>query len=84
MRKYETKEANEAFLLSLSLFNENLDAKEYIKKLYAISNQIKDNYFIFKIPKKKRRDKNNLCSELYSKIYSKTNFRKTSKRKIYF
>ena len=52
MRKYETKEANEAFLLSLSLFNENLDAKEYIKKLYAISNQIKDNYFIFKIPKK--------------------------------
>lgn len=52
MQKYETKEANEAFLLSLSLFNENLDAKEYIRKLYAISNQIKENYFVFKIPKK--------------------------------
>lgn len=31
MQKYETKEANEAFLLSLSLFNGNLDAKEYIR-----------------------------------------------------
>lgn len=41
-----------AFLLSLSLFNENLSSKAYIRKLYAIANSIEDNYYIFTIPKK--------------------------------
>ena len=44
-----TKECNE-FLLSLHLFNCN-DKKKYINTLYAISNNIKSNYHIFKIKK---------------------------------
>ncbi len=52
MQKKEIQNEAEAFLLSLSLFKENLDIKEYIKRLYAISNRIEDNYFVYKIPKK--------------------------------
>ena len=52
MQKKEIQNEAEAFLLSLSLFKENLDTKKYIKRLYAISNRIEDNYFVYKIPKK--------------------------------
>ncbi len=45
-------EETKAFLLSLSLFNEKLTEKDYMRKLYAIANQIKDNYYIYEIPKK--------------------------------
>lgn len=45
-----TKECND-FLLSLNLFN-CFDKKKYIKTLYSISNNIEDNYSIFKIKKR--------------------------------
>lgn len=45
-----TKECND-FLLSLNLFNCS-DKKKYIKTLYSISNNIEDNYSIFKIKKR--------------------------------
>lgn len=45
-----TKECND-FLLSLNLFNCS-DKKKYIKTLYSISNNIEDNYRIFKIKKR--------------------------------
>ncbi len=44
------KECNE-FLLSLQLFNCN-DQKKYLKTLYSISNNIENNYHIYKIKKK--------------------------------
>lgn len=44
------KECNE-FLLSLNLFDCNSDEK-YIRTLYSISNNIKDNYKIYKIKKR--------------------------------
>lgn len=52
MEEKEIQTANEEFLLSLSLFKDKLDIKEYMKRLYAISNQVEDNYFLYKIPKK--------------------------------
>ena len=45
-----TKECNE-FLLSLNLFNCNNEEK-YIRTLYSISNNIKDNYKVYKIKKR--------------------------------
>jgi len=45
-----TRECNE-FLLSLNLINCN-DKKKYIKTLYSISNNIENNYKIYKIKKK--------------------------------
>lgn len=45
-----TKECNE-FLLSLNLFDCNNEEK-YIRTLYSISNNIKDNYRIYKIKKR--------------------------------
>ena len=45
-----TKECNE-FLLSLNLFNCK-DEKKYIKTLYSISNNIENNYKIYKIKKR--------------------------------
>lgn len=45
-----TKECNE-FLLSLNLFNCK-DSKKYIKTLYSISNNIENNYRIYKIKKR--------------------------------
>ena len=51
MWKYtSTKDCNE-FLLSLHLFNCH-DEKKYINTLYAISNNIENNYRIFKIKKR--------------------------------
>ena len=44
-----TKECND-FLLSLNLFNCK-DEKKYIKTLYSISNNIENNYRIYKIKK---------------------------------
>ena len=44
------KECNE-FLLSLQLFKCN-DQKKYIKILYSLSNNIENNYYIYKIKKK--------------------------------
>ena len=45
MWKYLTDDLYKDFLLSLNL----VDSKTYIKKLYAISNNIEDNYKVFKI-----------------------------------
>lgn len=45
MEEKEIQTANEEFLLSLSLFKDKLDIKEYMKRLYAISNHIFKNKF---------------------------------------
>ena len=66
-----TKECNE-FLLSLHLFNCN-DKNKYINTLYAISNNIKSNYRIFKI--KKRNGK-------YRTIYEPNELLKNIQRQI--
>ena len=47
MWKYLTDDLYKEFLLSLNL----VDSELYIKKLYAISNNIEDNYKVFKIKK---------------------------------
>lgn len=51
MKKYLTKELSNDFLLSLSLCDGPTD-EFIIKKLYAISNNIENNYHILKIKKK--------------------------------
>ena len=51
MWKYTTKELCNEFLLSLHLFTCN-DKKKYLKVLYAISNNIENNYKIHKIKKR--------------------------------
>lgn len=50
MWKYINKEKCNEFLLSLHLINYN-NEKQYLKTLYTISNNIEDNYKIFKIKK---------------------------------
>ena len=52
MWKYITKEQTEEFLLSLNLIDSKLIDKEKIKMLYSISNNIENNYKIFKIKKR--------------------------------
>jgi len=66
-----TKECN-AFLLSLNLFNCK-DKKKYIKTLYSISNNIENNYKIYKI--KKRNGK-------YRSIYEPTSLLKNIQKQI--
>ena len=51
MWKYLTKEQSQEFLLSLLLIKEP-NPKKYLQKLYAISNNIKNNYRIIHIPKR--------------------------------
>ena len=50
MWKYIGKKETNEFLLSLHLFDYK-DDKQYLKTLYSISNNIKDNYKIYKIKK---------------------------------
>lgn len=52
MWKYITKEQTEEFLLSLNLLDNKLNDKDKINKLYSISNNIENNYKIFKIKKR--------------------------------
>lgn len=52
MWKYITKSQTLEFLLSLNLIEDNLNDKEKLIKLYSISNNIENNYKIFKIKKK--------------------------------
>lgn len=52
MWKYITKEQCNQFLLSLNLINGD-DSLDIIKKIYSISNNIQNNYKIFKIKKRK-------------------------------
>ena len=52
MWKYINKSQINEFLLSLDLIDNKLIDKEKIKKLYAISNHIEDNYRVFKIKKR--------------------------------
>ena len=54
MWKYITKSQTLEFLLSLNLLDLNLTDEEKIKKLYSISNNIENNYNIFKIKKRKK------------------------------
>jgi len=51
MWKYLTKEMSNEFLYSLHLLDIDIE-KEYFRKLYSISNNIKDNYKVFKIKKR--------------------------------
>ncbi len=51
MWKYINDSQIKEFLLSLFLINESND-KKHLKKLYAISNNLKSNYIIYKIKKK--------------------------------
>ena len=51
MWKYIGKKECNEFLLSLNLFDCNNEEK-YIRTLYSISNNIKDNYRIYKIKKR--------------------------------
>lgn len=51
MWKYTNKDSCNQFLLSLHLLD-NKDDKDYIKKIYAISNNIENNYEIYKVKKK--------------------------------
>ena len=73
MWKYITKEQTEEFLLSLNLIDSKLIDKEKIKMLYSISNNIENNYKIFKI--KKRNGK-------YRTIYEPSYTLKNIQRKI--
>jgi len=52
MWKYITKEQTKEFLLSLNLIDDKLSDKEKINMLYSISNNIENNYRIFKIKKR--------------------------------
>ena len=66
-----TKECNE-FLLSLNLFNYK-DEKTYIKTLYSISNNIENNYKIYRIKKRNGKyrtiyEPNYLLKHIQSKI----------------
>ena len=72
MWKYLTKEMSNEFLYSLHLLDIN-NEKEYFRKLYSISNNIKDNYKVFKI--KKRNGK-------YRKIYEPSDTLKHIQRVI--
>lgn len=51
MKKYLTKETCNSFLLSLNLC-EGRNNQEILKKLYSISNNVENNYQVFKIPKR--------------------------------
>lgn len=51
MYAYTTKEQCNEFLLSLNLIDDNTNNKEKIRKLYSISNNIENNYRIYKIKK---------------------------------
>ena len=52
MWKYITKKQINEFLLSLNLLEDNLNDKDKINKLYSISNNIENNYKVFKIKKR--------------------------------
>ena len=52
MWKYINKQDINNFLLSLNLIDNKLIDKDKIKKLYSISNNIEDNYRVFKIKKR--------------------------------
>ena len=52
MWKYITKSQTLEFLLSLNLIDDKLSDKEKINMLYSISNNIENNYRIFKIKKR--------------------------------
>ena len=52
MWKYIDKSKTNEFLLSLDLIDNKLIDKDKIKKLYSISNNIEDNYKVFKIKKR--------------------------------
>lgn len=67
-----TKEQSKQFLLSLNLINSN-NHKEYLNKLYSISNRIENNYKVYKI--KKHNGK-------YRTIYSPNPLLKNIQRKI--
>ena len=58
MWKYIGKEECNEFLLSLKLFNCK-DKKKYLNTIYSISNNIENNYKIYKIKKKNYYIKNN-------------------------
>lgn len=66
-----TKECND-FLLSLKLFNCK-DEKKYIKTIYSISNNIKNNYKIYKIKK---------INDKYRTIYEPNSLLKNIQRQI--
>lgn len=51
MWKYITKEDCNKFLLSLNLIDSKLNDKEKIKLIYSISNNIENNYKVYKIKK---------------------------------
>lgn len=73
MWKYITKDQTKEFLLSLNLINNKLNDKEKIQKLYSISNNIENNYKVFKI--KKRNGK-------FRTIYEPNHTLKSIQRKI--
>ncbi len=52
MWKYINKEQCKQFLLSLNLIDDDINDEEKIRILYSISNNIKNNYMIYKIPKR--------------------------------
>ena len=52
MWKYITKDQINEFLLSLNLLEDKLTDKEKLNKLYSISNNIENNYKIFKLKKR--------------------------------
>lgn len=52
MWKYITKDQINKFLLSLNLLEDKLSDKEKLNKLYSISNNIENNYKVFKIKKR--------------------------------
>lgn len=66
-----TKECNE-FLLSLNLFNCK-DEKKYLKTIYSISNNIENNYKVYKIKKR---------SEKYRTIYEPNSILKQIQKNI--
>ena len=69
MWKYIGKEECNEFLLSLKLFNCK-DKKKYLNTIYSISNNIENNYKIYKIKKKN--------GKFTFKAYSKANISKNS------
>ena len=73
MWKYITKEKTNKFLLSLNLIDNKLSDKEKLNMIYSISNNIENNYKVFKI--KKRNGK-------YRTIYEPNYILKNIQKKI--
>ncbi len=70
MKKYLTKSMINSFLLSLHLCEEKTDELT-IKKLYAISNNIENNYQVFSIEKKNKK-----MRKIYAPNYNLKNIQK--------